>query len=146
MADQDEQTIVPHLYAPVSRKKRKERFPDAVAYELKKLGEMFETELKKAESWSCDEWKKKAGLYVDMKAVYESVCLKDIFGIKDEEGKVKESLQEEFGLAARLAKRLIREGARQVLLSVTASSDIGMAWQARSEEPSELAQILEIGY
>ena len=145
MPDSDA-TIVPHLYAPVSRRKVKERFPDAVAYELKKLKELFEEELKKAETWSGEEWKKNAGLYVDVKAVYESVCLKDVFGILGQDGKVKESLQEGFGLAARLAKRLLREGARQVLLSVTASSDIGMAWQARSEDPVELAQILEMGY
>lgn len=137
---------IPHLYAPVSRRKTKERFPDAVAHELGILKSLMESELEKAKSWPVEAWLEKAGRYVDVKAAYQFVFDEDGFGLMNRDGKVKACLQNEFNLGARFAKRLLREGAKQVLLSLTASSDLGVSWTARSKDPAELAQIFEIGF
>lgn len=138
---------IPRLDSPLNRTKKKEVFNDRLPREWKKLKQLFEAELKSYEKdWSVEDWREKAGLYADMVAVKTAVCDEDCFHMQMEDGTMNPDTKDKMGYAARLANRLVKEGAGCILQSVKDSFSVGMSWQSRSGDPDEIVQVIEIGF
>lgn len=133
---------------PVNRTKVRERLQRGAGRLLEEFGAEVDKMLSEADAWTPEDWKRDAGLYADLQAVRKHVVDEDAFGFyetdKDGNRRVRQGIEEGFGLASRFLQRLTKEGAYMVAQTILDSYKLGMTWQARSGDRMDLAQLLLI--